>query len=41
VLVEEKQLRQRVVDGVGPVAARRDRRRDGDPAGEENVGSVM
>jgi len=35
VLVDEKQLRQRVVDGVGPVAGRRDRRRDGDAAGEE------
>ena len=34
-LVDEKQLRQRVVDGVGPVAGRRDRRRDGDAGGEE------
>ena len=40
-LVEEEQLRQRVVDGVGPVAGRRDRRRDGDAVGEESVESVM
>jgi len=37
VLVEERQLRQRVVDGIGPVAERRDRRRDADAASEENV----
>ena len=37
VLVEEKKLRQRVVDGVGPVAGRRDRRRDGDAAADGNV----
>jgi CRP-like cAMP-binding protein len=37
VLVEEQQLRQRVVDGVGPVAGRRDRRRDGDAVGEGNL----
>jgi hypothetical protein len=37
VLVEERQLRQRVVDGVGPMAERRDRRRDGDAAQEGNV----
>jgi CRP-like cAMP-binding protein len=37
VLVAEAQLRQRVVDGVGPVAGRRDRRREGDAVWEGNV----
>jgi DNA-binding GntR family transcriptional regulator len=37
VLVEEAQLRQRVVDGVGPVAGRRDHRREGDAVWEGNV----
>jgi hypothetical protein len=31
-LVDEDQLRQRVVEGVGPMAERRDRRRDVDRA---------
>ena len=34
-------LTVRMTDGIGPVAGRRDRRRDGNAAGEENVESVM
>jgi CRP-like cAMP-binding protein len=40
VLLEESRLRQRVVDGVGPVAERRDRRRDAVPGSDKRPRGV-